>query len=127
VPPPSARPRAAEPSVNAWADAQEPRPGPGARLWPELEDDVHGGLGDLPEPAEADVVGQLAYRLLWPRSRRQDRHKSLTQRRVANLGARSRVIWAAAKNPLARRVFVVAPPGERAGDPHQARCLAAQR
>src|SRR5580704_5472412 len=34
----------------------------GARLWPELEDDVHGGLGDLPEPAEADVAGQLAYR-----------------------------------------------------------------
>ena len=34
----------------------------GAQLWPELEDDVHGGLGDLPEPTEADVAGQLAYR-----------------------------------------------------------------
>jgi hypothetical protein len=29
----------------------------GARLWPELEDDVDRGLGDLPEPAEARVVG----------------------------------------------------------------------
>jgi len=32
------------------------------RLWPELEDDVDRGLGDLPEPAEAGVVGQLPYR-----------------------------------------------------------------
>ena len=35
---------------------------PGARLWPELQDDVDRGLGDLPEPAEAGVVGQLPYR-----------------------------------------------------------------
>src|SRR5947207_2603903 len=34
----------------------------GCRLWPELEDDVDRGLGDLPEPAEAGVVGQLPYR-----------------------------------------------------------------
>ena len=34
----------------------------GARLWPELEDDVDRGLGDLSEPAEAGVVGQLPYR-----------------------------------------------------------------
>jgi len=33
-----------------------------ARLWPELEDDVDRGLGDLPEPAEASVLGQLPYR-----------------------------------------------------------------
>jgi len=25
-------------------------------LWPEFEDDVDRGLGDLPEPAEAGVV-----------------------------------------------------------------------
>jgi hypothetical protein len=31
-------------------------------LWPELEDDVDRGHGDLPEPAEAGVVGQLPYR-----------------------------------------------------------------
>src|SRR5207253_9319032 len=35
---------------------------PSARLWPELEDDVNRGLGDLPEPAEAGVAGQLPYR-----------------------------------------------------------------
>jgi hypothetical protein len=34
----------------------------GARLGPELEDDVDRGLGDLPEPAEAGVPGQLPYR-----------------------------------------------------------------
>src|SRR3954451_14218806 len=34
----------------------------GAWLWPELEDDVDRGLGDLPEPAEACVAGQLPYR-----------------------------------------------------------------
>ena len=39
------------------------RPGQaGARSWPELEDDVDRGLGDLPEPAEAGVAGQLPYR-----------------------------------------------------------------
>jgi hypothetical protein len=27
---------------------------PARRLWPDLEDDVDWGLGDLPEPAEAD-------------------------------------------------------------------------
>jgi hypothetical protein len=31
-------------------------------LWREFEDDVDGGLGDLPEPAEAGVGGQLPYR-----------------------------------------------------------------
>ena len=34
----------------------------GCRSWPELKDDVDRGLGDLPEPAEAGVVGQLPYR-----------------------------------------------------------------
>jgi hypothetical protein len=33
----------------------------GAQYWPELEDDVHRGPGDLPEPTEAGVAGQLAY------------------------------------------------------------------
>jgi hypothetical protein len=35
---------------------------PGARSGPELEDDVHGGLGDLPEPGETGFAGQLVYR-----------------------------------------------------------------
>jgi hypothetical protein len=38
------------------------RPDPARRLWPELQDDVDQGLGDLPEPAEVGFVGQLPYR-----------------------------------------------------------------
>jgi len=46
------------PAVSSGCPQDAARP----RLWPEFEDDLDRGLGDLPEPAEAGVAGQLPYR-----------------------------------------------------------------
>jgi hypothetical protein len=49
------------PAAGSTRLSQPPPGSAGVRLWPELEDDVDRGLGDLAEPAEAGVLGQPPY------------------------------------------------------------------